>query len=1383
PPGKDFTAWDLATILKEISRHFDLALAAEKKLKETPVSAYRDFLVEGVAPDNYRPTLFDIIAYSALEFYTSGEQAGAKAEDAFELSAESPVLSEAKEFLRWQPVTSDTDSSIYRAVLLYQKLLAFHQNDTDKTAFLDADLHRLNFGYNQAFGEEKKSRYQAALKKFIEQWADHEVSAMARFHLASLLKEDNELVQAHELARQGYQAFPESAGGRWCYNLMKQIEARSVSIQTERVWNEPWPSISVTYRNINKVFFRVIPADFQGRLKLDTWQPEGLTDKEFKEIRNQKPLQEWSASLPATSDYRERTEQVPVPQSLPPGFYFILASHQPTFTDQDNQVSVAAVWVSRLALVVRSGARESGVEGFVLTAREGEPLAGASVQVWQRDYQDRFWKQLDTVKTDRNGFFQYRDSKLSRQYLLLAFYKDDCLASAPNYVYRGGKVASSFSRTVLFTDRALYRPGQIISYKGICFQVDQEKNNYRVLSENTLTVVFRDVNGKEISRQEKKTNQYGSFSGSFVAPSDRLTGRMTIQVEVGPSGSVAINVEEYKRPKFQVTLELPEKPVRLDEKVTLRGKAVAYTGAPIGAAKVKYRVVREVCWPVWYRWYYWWPREPVQSQEIAHGLTTTDSDGSFTLTFLARPDRSVSQKQQAYFTFRVNADVTDITGETRSGQRMINLGYASLQARMTAEEWQTVEKPAEITINTATLDGQSQPATGVVKIYLLKQPEKVVRSELVGTRWSYYRKAADFSAADPSDPNCWKEEEVVQEIPFTTDGTGSTKISAKLPAGIYRAILETKDSFGTPVSCFLPLQVLDLKASKYQVRRPHVFIASRWSVEVGQTFLALWGTGYPSGQAYIEIEHRGKILQAYWTSPEKTQAVIEQAVTEEMRGGFSVRVTYVRENRAYLESRTVDVPWSNQNLSVKWERFVSKLEPGAREKWSAVITGPEAEKVVAEMVAALYDASLDAYLPHDWVTSFSQYFYKERSTIQSRFENSMVAFHHLFGYWPVDYKPAGWNYRRFPDEVVSNLRGYGFLRQAAGANAKGMEMAPLAAMAMEGSDRAMVEKSAARADALQEERKKVGEAEPSAPATVDLSKVNPRKNLNETAFFFPHLVSDENGVVRMEFTMPEAMTEWKFLSFAHDRKLRSGFLTDRVVTAKELMVEPNPPRFLREGDLIEFVVKISNQSPTRQTGKVRLNLQEARTLKNVDQSLGNTRPEQTFDLPAGESGRYSWRLTVPEGTDFLIYQAVASTGRLSDGEEGYLPVIPQKVLVTESLPLPIRGPATRKFFFKSLLESAKSSTLRHQSLTVQMASNPAWYAVMALPYLMEYPYECVEQSFNRLYANALARTIVQSDPKIKRVFEQWKGTDALDSPLEKNQELKGVMLEETPWLR
>jgi uncharacterized protein YfaS (alpha-2-macroglobulin family) len=415
-------------------------------------------------------------------------------------------------------------------------------------------------------------------------------------------------------------------------------------------------------------------------------------------------------------------------------------------------------------------------------------------------------------------------------------------------------------------------------------------------------------------------------------------------------------------------------------------------------------------------------------------------------------------------------------------------------------------------------------------------------------------------------------------------------------------------------------------------------------------------------------------------------------------------------------------------------------------------------------------------------------------------------FQYVHGHWPVAHKPVDLTYRGFPTEITYNWQryeyfgkggGYGFGDQWAYGSGRGYGMMgdgrPLMApgMAMPAgaappapSDGAP-KKDAAGVDQLGGLQNNGAEQQggPAGSPGPDLSKISARKNLNETAFFFPQLTSDEDGTVRIQFAMPEALTKWKFLGFAHDKNLRSGFITDTVVTAKDLMAQPNPPRFLREGDVLEFTVKVSNQSATRQKGTARLSFRDARTDKPVDGPLGLTDPDRPFDLAAGESKTFAWKIAVPDDMGPIVYKAVAATERLSDGEEAAIPVLSRRVLVQESLPLPIRGPGTKDFDFAKLRKSADSNTIRNQALTVQMVSQPSWYAVMALPYLMEYPYECSEQTFNRLYANALARHIAGSDPKIRRVFDQWKATPALDSPLEKNQDLKSVVLEETPWVR
>lgn len=1401
PASSDFTTWDLKRILAEVDHQFELALAGEATLKATPIASYDDLLVKGNTPDSYRPTLYDFVVNNALEFYSAGEQAGSKKIGAFDLLAASPIFGSTADFVNWKPDTEDAESPILKGVLLFQELLRFHQADQDQSALLDADLARINFGNNHAYGEDKTDRYQAALKRFHQQHDEHVISARATHHLAQIAHAASELTRAHKIASEGLTRHPESVGGRRCYNLIQQIEAKSMSVATERVWNAPEPTIAVTYRNLNKVHFRLVKFDFAAELAQHgpDHLNRHLNKKVVEQLFRSPAAKAWAVDLQSTDDYAQQVQQCPIPADVAVGSYVLIASSEKEFSETDNTVNVTEVWRSDLAMVIRTGIGGSTVEGFMLDAVTGAPLVNVNVQGWWKDYRADKVNQLSAT-TDRNGLFRFSRAQ-GRGMILLAKRGEDSLSSAQQVHSYGGNAATApYEVNFFFADRSIYRPGQTVNFKGIMASVHQDTDSYKTIAGRSQTIIFSDVNGKEIERVKVRTNDYGSFSGSVTAPRDRLTGSMRLHVE-GGNGMVSFNVEEYKRPKFIVKMDAAQDGAKLGDEVTVPGKATAYTGAAIGDAKVSWRVVREVRYPNWWYWRCWW-MSPVggNSQEIARGVASTKANGSFDVRFVAKPDLAVSPDSEPTFRYTVYADVTDTTGETRSATGNVSVGYTTLAASMSAANWLTESTETAINVRTQTLGGTGKSATTTLEIYSLKQPTEVARPPLGGRYANYYGyTVARAPQADPSNPNSWERDELVLEQVVETDASGHGKLTAKLKTGFYRVYLTATDENGKSVTAELPLKVLAPEKNKLELKIAQQFEIPKTSVEPGEEFTALWGSGYDSARVFVEIEHRGKLLQSFWSDPQDTQLMIRQKVTEQMRGGFSVRTTMVRENRAYLNSRHINVPWTNKQLTLRWEHFVSKLGPAEKKTWTAVISGPDGEAAAAEMVAAMYDASLDAFKPHSWMSAFNV-FRNESSRLNSRFENQLNTLRRVAGRWTVDRRGNSLTYRRLPSEIAQNFWGYamrnsrsrfsrgGSLSMSAGAPmpmSAPMEME----MAMDASGAAddrmdMMAKSAV-SDDVALTAGFGGGAEPPADQApqVDLSNVSARTNLNETAFFFPSLVSGDDGTVRITFTMPEALTEWKFMGFAHDKELRAGLLTGTAVTSKDLMVQPNPPRFLREGDSVEFTVKVSNQSAARQTGTVALTLADARTEESRDQQLGNTTPNQNFDVPTGESKTYTWRLSVPDNMDFLTFKAVGSTGKLSDGETGYLPVLSRRVFVTESLPLPIRGKETKEFVFEKLADSANSDTLQHQSLTVQMVSNPSWYAVMALPYLMEYPHQCSEQTFSRLYANSLARHIAGSDPKIHRVFQQWRGTDAVDSPLEKNQDLKSVMLEETPWFR
>ncbi|MBX7120638.1 MAG: hypothetical protein K1X42_00765 [Opitutaceae bacterium] len=1371
----DPATWSLRRILEEIDRQFMAALAHESVLKATPIADYDDLLTKGSLPVAYRPTLYDFIAHEALSFYQAGEHGSMVSSDNFEVKATSPMFAPVAEFVAWRPVSPSTGyDPALRAIALYQDLLEFHAGDADRTAFYDVDLARLGYGRNIAIGDEKAARFRSALERFIGDTAQHELSASALAMLAEQWKNEDDLVKAHALAHRGRDTFPDSLGGKKCTALIREIEAPSVEVKTDSVWTAPWPGIDLQYRNISRIYFRMVRSDPSPTLLWDAlYGRRGNSLR--KELRTAQPALAWEEKLDVTSDFKDRTVRLPTPQTLEPGFYHLITSLDPSFDTESPQLRITPIWVSSLALVVNRSDQTGICRGFVLDSASGSPIEGASVRFWKLDQHDKF-QSAGTTITDHNGRFAMATG--TGNYGVLAQHAGQAVATNSQIYLSQQSQANdpeNTFHTVFFTDRAIYRPGQSVHYKGIASVSTRRTRDRRVRSGEAITVVFSDPNGKEIARATHRTNDYGSFHGVFTAPLNRGTGRMTLSV-VDRSGSASIRVEEYKRPKFLVALDAPVEAAKLGAEVVVAGKATSYSGMGIGGAKVRWRIERATRLP---RWCWWW--QPPGEVAIAHGTALTGNDGSFSIAFTTKPDLSVPAANEPVFRFEVIAEVTDLTGETRSDQRIVSAGYTALQVETESAEWQTSQRPVALTILTRSLDGDPQPARGTVSFFALKQPSRVHRPS-PGYPQTRFLLSGSGPAVDPGNPDSWELGEKVAEVAFSNDANGTSTTTVPLPAGIYRTQVETRDRFGNAATARSTLTVVDPGASHFSIKVPNYFSAESSSVQLGETFTALWGTGYDRGRAFVEISSNGKVLKSYWTSEDANQSLIHLPVIEDYRGGFTLSVMTVLENRAYFNHHIVQVPWTNKNLSVTWKSFRSKLTPGQKETWTALVKGPDAQAAIAEVVATMYDASLDQFLAHEWPT--------EAFPLQQEFSRSRYVFSNpLSSFWlsdppkRVEVPSAGHPYPSFRNNLGIFHGNDAFLSRSYG---RGIGQSPsppgIGMFSLSGNRAAPVVMAEAAMD-RPPDLFDLANLDRRIPPKPDLDQIQPRKNLVETAFFFPQLISNADGEVRIEFTAPEALTRWKFLGFAHDRSLRSGAFSATAVTSKDLMVEPNPPRFVREGDRLEFTVKVSNRTDTTQTGQVRLTFSDTASGRSLDEGLGNRNATQSFEIPGQQSRTFSWPISVADGLGVLTFKAVASTDALSDGEEAMLPVLSRRILVTESLPLDIRGMTSRTFDFEKLSKSAGSPTLKHQSLTVQLASQPAWYAVMALPYLMEFPYECSEQVFNRYYANALARHLALSDQKIRRIFDLWKDTPALESPLEKNAALRSLLIEETPWMR
>ncbi len=537
-------------------------------------------------------------------------------------------------------------------------------------------------------------------------------------------------------------------------------------------------------------------------------------------------------------------------------------------------------------------------------------------------------------------------------------------------------------------------------------------------------------------------------------------------------------------------------------------------------------------------------------------------------------------------------------------------------------------------------------------------------------------------------------------------------------------------------------------------------------------------TSEPTSHVLTVLSGRERREGPQWLPVDPTGAV-SYPVAERDRGGLIWDLAYVRYNRFYRNRYPVPVPWSNKKLDISFATFRDRLRPGDPETWTIRIGGPDRDALGAEVLASMYDASLDQILPFDW--EFGAWPSYRNSTVD--IGGLLFGAANGQGYDGryrerlQDITVPRWEYPTLKQQIVSGLFGYAVARGRERLMMARAEpaMAPDAAQPVPYAQEAAATGKAAvaaEADTLEEP----AEREPEAT-------VSPRTNLRETAFFFPQIKTDAAGNVVLSFTTPEALTRWKLQVFAHTPALATALDQREIVTQKELMILPNAPRFLREGDQIELTAKVSNLSEGELAGTASLELFDLDSGASLNEAYGIADPEVAFKLAPAGSAPVAWRLDVPRAAaGSLGYRVTATAGSFSDGEENALPVLTNRVLVTETQAFYVSGKTTKEVALEALA-TATSDTREDKSFTVELTSNPSWLALKSLPYLMEYPYQCTEQIVNRFFANRLAASVVAQTPRLQDIFARWRQDPAaLESPLALNQELKSALLAETPWV-
>ncbi|MEG1544158.1 MAG: alpha-2-macroglobulin family protein [Tannerellaceae bacterium] len=981
--------------------------------------------------------------------------------------------------------------------------------------------------------------------------------------------------------------------------------------------------------------------------------------------------------------------------------------------------------VSRLAALSRH-APNGQTEVLVTDFLSGKPIEGATVNYYNKQGDNLL--RVGSLRTNRDGLATL-PTMMGRQAYQATLPGDTCSLLSSLYPYGDGRSLSSLSnyQLSLFTDRGIYRPGQTVRFKGIAYTNDT--NNPRVVPDKHFTVLLRDANGKEVASKQCTTHAFGSFNGEFTLPAQALNGTFTLQAG---EARAYIEVAEYKRPTFNLKLLPVKEEAVFNEPVTILGKAQTYSGVSLQSGTVNYRITE--C-----RLLRSYMRTP--PKQVAQGETIVNTDGSFAITFCPEKEveESLSPNAQLY---EVTATLTDSKGETEETRTTVSVAAAGILLSLNLPENKEMEKDSvRMQASACTINGSAIRATGTYTL-------------------------SPFTRSETEEKNVGKP---VVEGSFTTDRPFDSAIFAKLPSGRYRICLTSVDSKGRTVT----EQEDFILYSKHDKRPP--IITPMWLVDERTTCLPgeeasfVFGTSEKKAYILYELFTNDKLIRRERLELSDENRTFRIPFEAEYGVGFVASFTFVKEGKFYTTQVPIYRRQPDRRLSIRPETFRDRLLPGSRETWKFHIQNADSTAMIAEVLAGMYDASLDRISPFAW--SFSPIrqvvLTAPRMTGGAGFQTSYRYENQQPDFVAVpEYQYDCLNWQGMMSSNQSNIT----LRRYSGA---------VGAVMMKSASAPMAERQNNRLDVQEVSVANMAESVVEAPvSTPSLPQL--RENFAETAFFYPALMTNETGDVSLDFILPESNTTWKMQLLAYTEDMKYGLLTREVISQKPLMVLPNLPRFMREGDQVTLTAQVMNQSGKELVGRARLELFDP---ANDQPVICLTKSEKPFVLPSDSTITVSWSLTVPSGISLIGCRMVADTDSGSDGEQLLIPVLSNELLITESTPFYLIGDGEQRIQLK---ESGRSVSRRPFKLTLEMSSNPIWYAVQALPTLTTPEDDNLLSWFASYYSNTLASYIVQTNPRLKKVIDQWTaqgGTAAtLLSNLEKNAELKAILLSETPWV-
>jgi hypothetical protein len=1347
----DMKEWSKNLFFDKISEELKLSLNNADALQNADVKQFKELLNEGENSQELQPTLYDFLVYRAISILGQLSDAAIIKNPLNDKMYFLP----ANEFATVQLDAVYNESAESQIVEIYQSLIAFHNRTNDIPALVYADLSRLDFVRNKSEHLQSGELYSMALEDLYKKYPANDaiipvMEKMAEYYLSQsqMTEEDenNYRKTAYDIAQKGIDQFLSNIKTNALKNIQARIKQKTISANYNKVTSPASEfTFKITSSNVTNLELKIYLVNatakeyelFQRNKKYEQTTYPNRTLIETKEI-NIAPNENFDATK---NELKITTGTY--------GIYEFSISEKGS-RDMEEQAH-GTFTVTDFTYIQRSIA-EKEINTYVLHRIIGQAVGNVAVNIFSYSWSGGQNKlnQVAQKKTDNNGLFSLN----TNQYGLVYFFEkgeDKYFCSSSNAYYRKDSEPNDNIKVSLFTDRSLYRPGQTVYFKGIVYSSQQQK----VIEKQTYEVRLRDANYQEVSKKSFTTNEFGSFAGEFVLPSSGLNGQYRLET---PNGSVNFYVEEYKRPTFEVIIDKPGKEVHFGQQVSFEGTVKAYAGYTIPNAQVKYSIVRRT-----HRWW-WWNYTPDKIVET--GTVTSDENGKFIISFIPeKTNAKTSFYREQFYSYTLEANVTDSKGETQQGIQTVSVGDKSLFIISDAPENHDKQQELSIAVHTETINGKAITSTIQYTVYLLEDSDK-------------YREQLN----DKSD---LKEKQLVLSGTFNTNDKTLKLSTQKWVSGQYKIVLTTPDAQKKEVKTESYIIIYGQKDKRPPVKSYVWMLTPKTECEVGENAEIYFGSSAKDVHLLYEIMRGNTILESRWISLNNEIKTFEIPFKTEYKDGVNVLFTFIKDEQLFSKNVQIKRKTEKKSLTPALSVFRDKLQPGETAQWTLTIPETKDGKHLAELMAGMYDASLDAIRPHSWSFNPSYNLYIPSS---SNWRNSDFRSNYTNSYFEIKYQNTG-------TVKLNQLNWFGFSlgRYYSGMATGGSR--PMMKSARESSANIEVvedEVLAVEEIVLNEWGNEIRYTNPLDMAG-DMSyavilegmlsenqEVQIRTNFNETAFFYPQLKTDSSGNVQITFTAPESLTRWNVKMLAHTADLYFGQAEAQAVTQKDLMVQLNMPRFVRRSDKLTLVANVINLTEKELTATIELAL-----INPEDEQLIKLKNQpKTLTLKAGETKPAAWNITEFSAYDLVTVKVVAKAGQFSDGEQHYLPVLPDKVLLTESMPLIIRANQTRDFTFESLLKQGKD--VDSKSLTVEFSANPTWYAVQALPTLSTPENNNAIDYFTAYYVNGLATHIANSNPKIKTVFEQWKrggGTrDALLSNLEQNQELKNMLLEETPWV-